>query len=101
MASGTSNETTDEQKKRKFKKLRETELVQTVTTTLWKKAKFVYDDDDLEYGEAISNIVLGDIQLVSDKREEFWEWAKWMTKKALNSKRNTVCTTIKKCLVGK
>ncbi len=90
------SETNDELKKRKFKKLRETELVQTVTTTLWKKAKFVYDDDDLEYGEAMSNIVMGDIQLVPHKREEFWEWAKWVTKKTLNSKRNTVCTAIKK-----
>ncbi len=97
----SSNTNGDENKRRKLKKIQETALVQTVTTTLWKKAKFVYDDEDLDYGETISNIVLNDVQLLPQNRVEYWEWAKWTTKKALNSKRNTVCTTIKKCLVGK
>ncbi len=101
VASTISSKTNQEKRKAKYQKIQEAGLVQTVTTQLWKKAKFVYDESDLDYGEPISDIVLDDMQILHGKRERVWNnWARGITKKALNSKRNTVCTNIKKSLVG-
>ncbi len=79
----------------------ETHLVKTISTKLWNKAKFIFSDSDLDFGGAIATIILNDFQMSEDSKEEFWERAKIMTKRNLNQKRNTVCTAIKKNLVGK
>ncbi len=81
--------------------VKESTLTKRVTTKLWHKAKFVFDKTDLEYGNAILNIILKEMKVHPSNKKLYWEWAKQKTQKNLNKKRNAVISAIKKWLVGK
>ncbi len=84
-----------------WNKFEEAAVSKAVSTCLWNKAKFIYNDADLDYDGKIASIIFGEMKIAEEIKEEWWEWAKSKVKKNLNQKRNAVCTSIKKWIVGK
>lgn len=82
-------------------KYREGVIKDFVSKELWKGAKFIMNDEDLDFGGQICNIVFQKVCVDEEGRQAYWKQMRKVVKKALDNKRNNTCTQVKCVLIGK
>jgi hypothetical protein len=75
-----------------------------VRRTVFKKYKFLFYQDDLDYGKEVCKLVLSQVLGVNnwaeEKREYWWNENKKTVRSALNLRRNNVSSEIRTAFLG-